>query len=440
MTKLLTIQGGKPLQGSVRVRGAKNLVPKAMVASLLGSSPSQLRNVPEIKDVEIVTNLLTIHGVKVEADVDTGDLTLDPSRMRTAEHSEIDAHAGDSRIPILFCGPLMHRNGEAFIPDLGGCRIGDRPIDYHLEVLRTFGAVVDKQATGIHITAPKGLKGAKLELPYPSVGTTEQVLLTAVLADGITELKNAAVEPEIHDLIAILQQMGAIITVNTDRTIRIEGVERLGGYKHRAIPDRIESASWASAALVTRGDIYVQGAAQRDLSAFLNTYRKIGGEFEVDDGGIRFWHAGGQLEPLVLETDVHPGFMTDWQQPMVVALTQAHGVSIVHETVYENRFGFTEPLRRMGASIQLHRECLGSNPCRFGQRNFLHSAVISGPAELQGADIDVPDLRGGFSHLIAALAASGTSRVTGIEIIDRGYEHFMDKLHALGADVELTER
>ncbi|GAA3285729.1 UDP-N-acetylglucosamine 1-carboxyvinyltransferase [Nesterenkonia halophila] len=440
MTKLLTIQGGKPLQGSVRVRGAKNLVPKAMVASLLGSSPSQLRNVPEIKDVEIVTNLLTIHGVKVEADVDTGDLTLDPSQMRTAEHSEIDAHAGDSRIPILFCGPLMHRNGEAFIPDLGGCRIGDRPIDYHLEVLRTFGAVVDKQATGIHITAPKGLKGAKLELPYPSVGTTEQVLLTAVLADGITELKNAAVEPEIHDLIAILQQMGAIITVNTDRTIRIEGVERLGGYKHRAIPDRIESASWASAALVTRGDIYVQGAAQRDLSAFLNTYRKIGGEFEVDDGGIRFWHAGGQLEPLVLETDVHPGFMTDWQQPMVVALTQAHGVSIVHETVYENRFGFTEPLRRMGASIQLHRECLGSNPCRFGQRNFLHSAVISGPAELQGADIDVPDLRGGFSHLIAALAASGTSRVTGIEIIDRGYEHFMDKLHALGADVELTER
>ncbi len=287
MAKLLTIQGGKPLQGSVRVRGAKNLVPKAMVASLLGSEPSELRNVPEIKDVEIVRNLLKIHGVKVDADPGTGDLRLDPRQMRNAEHSEIDAHAGDSRIPILFCGPLMHKQGEAFIPDLGGCRIGDRPINYHLEVLRNFGAVVDKQPNGIHISAPKGLKGAKLELPYPSVGTTEQVLLTAVLAEGITELKNAAVEPEIHDLIAILQQMGAIISVNTDRTIRIEGVSRLSGYKHRAIPDRNESASWASAALVTRGDIYVEGAAQRDLTAFLNTYRKIGGEFEVDD------HASG---------------------------------------------------------------------------------------------------------------------------------------------------
>ena len=440
MAKLLTIQGGKPLQGEVHVRGAKNLVPKSMVASLLGSEPSELRNVPEIKDVEIVTNLLTIHGVKVDRDATSGVMTLDPRETYSAEHSEIDAYAGDSRIPILFCGPLMHKNGEAFIPDLGGCRIGDRPINYHLEVLRNFGAVVDKRATGIHISAPKGLRGAKLELPFPSVGATEQVLLTAVLAEGITELKNSAVEPEIHDLIAILQQMGAIITVYTDRTIRIEGVSRLSGFKHRAIPDRNETASWASAALVTEGDIYVRGAAQRDLTAFLNIYRKIGGEFAVDDDGMRFWHAGEPLQPLVLETDVHPGFMTDWQQPMVVALTQAHGVSIVHETVYENRFGFTQALTRMGASIQLHRECLGSNPCRFGQRNFLHSAVISGSSQLTGTDIDIPDLRGGFSHLIAALAAHGTSQVTGIEIISRGYEYFIDKIAGLGADISISER
>ncbi|GAB3843460.1 UDP-N-acetylglucosamine 1-carboxyvinyltransferase [Nesterenkonia populi] len=439
MGKLLTIQGGKPLEGIVRVRGAKNLVPKAMVASLLGSEVSELRNVPEIKDVEIVRNLLQIHGVKVDADPVTGDLSLDPRNTYSAEHSEIDAYAGDSRIPILLCGPLMHKIGEAFIPDLGGCRIGDRPINYHLEVLRNFGAVVDKQPHGIRISAPKGLSGAKLELPYPSVGATEQVLLTAVLAEGITELRNAAVEPEIHDLIAILQQMGAMITVYTDRTIRIEGVTRLGRFRHRAIPDRNESASWASAALVTRGDIYVKGAAQRDLTSFLNIYRKIGGEFEVDEEGIRFWHGGGQLQPLVLETDVHPGFMTDWQQPMVVALTQAHGVSIVHETVYENRFGFTDALKRMGASIQLHRECLGSSPCRFGQRNFLHSAVISGPSELKGVDINIPDLRGGFSHLIAALAATGTSTVTGIEIIARGYEHFIEKIEALGADIQIEQ-
>ncbi|GAA4364727.1 UDP-N-acetylglucosamine 1-carboxyvinyltransferase [Paeniglutamicibacter cryotolerans] len=439
MGKVLTIHGGVPLKGKVTVRGAKNLVPKAMVAALLGDSPSVLRNVPEIKDVAVVTSLLKIHGVLVSKDEATGDLTLDPTAAKTAPSNEIDAHAGDSRIPILFCGPLIHSIGEAFIPDLGGCRIGDRPIDYHLNVLRQFGAIVDKRPGGIAISAPEGLKGAKVSLPYPSVGATEQVLLTAVRAAGTTELVGAAVEPEILDLIALLQKMGAIIVVQNDRTIRIEGVPTLKGYNHKALPDRNESASWASAALVTKGDIFVEGAVQRDLTAFLNTYRKIGGEFEVTDDGIRFFHPGGPLNPLVLETDVHPGFMTDWQQPLVVALTQADGVSIVHETVYENRFGFTDALVTMGASVQLHRECLGAIPCRFGQRNFQHSAIISGPVKLKGADIDVPDLRGGFSHLIAALAAEGTSHVTGIELINRGYEKFMEKLIGLGARVELAE-
>ncbi|WP_271394350.1 UDP-N-acetylglucosamine 1-carboxyvinyltransferase [Neomicrococcus lactis] len=438
MQKVLTIQGGKPLKGTVHVRGAKNLVPKAMVAALLGDGPSVLRNVPEIKDVEVVTSLLTLHGVQVTKDPVSGDLTLDPSGAKTASAREIDAHAGDSRIPILLCGPLMHTIGEAFIPDLGGCRIGDRPIDFHLDALRQFGAVVDKVDGGISISARKGLRGTKLELEYPSVGATEQVLLTAVKADGITELKNAAVEPEILDLIAILQKMGALITVQTDRVIRIEGVKRLGGFNHRALPDRNEGASWASAALATKGDIYVQGADQQDLTSFLNTYRKIGGDFEVDDNGIRFFHPGGKLNPLVVETDVHPGFMTDWQQPLVVALTQAEGVSIVHETVYENRFGFTDALVRMGATIQLHRECLGAVPCRFGQRNFLHSAVITGPSNLHGVDFVIPDLRGGFSHIIAALAAEGVSNASGIDIISRGYEHFMDKLQGLGADVTLS--
>jgi UDP-N-acetylglucosamine 1-carboxyvinyltransferase len=170
------------------------------------------------------------------------------------------------------------------------------------------------------------------------------------------------------------------------------------------------------------------------MTAFLNTFRKVGGEFAVDDDGIRFFHPGGDLRSIVLETDVHPGFMTDWQQPLVVALTQATGLSIVHETVYENRFGFTDALRGMGATIQVYKECLGGRPCRFGQRNFYHSAVISGPTPLAAAEIEVPDLRGGFSHLIAALAAKGTSSVRGISLIDRGYEHFMDKLGALGAD------
>jgi UDP-N-acetylglucosamine 1-carboxyvinyltransferase len=441
VTDTLLVHGGSPLHGRIAVRGAKNFVTKAMVASLLGESPSRLRGVPDISDVAVVRGMLELYGVRVDQNgtgsmAGDGETTLDPSAVEVAATADIDAHAGSSRIPILFCGPLLHRLGEAFIPDLGGCRIGDRPINFHLDVLRQFGAVVDKLPNGIHLRAPRRLQGTKVALPYPSVGATEQVLLTAVRAEGVTELRGAAIEPEIGDLIAVLQKMGAIISVDTDRVIRIEGVEHLGGYNHRALTDRIEAASWGCAALVTGGDVYVEGARQADMMTFLNTFRKVGGQFEIDDDGIRFFHPGGELRSIVLETDVHPGFMTDWQQPLVVALTQASGLSIVHETVYENRFGFTEALRQMGATIQVYRECLGGSPCRFGQRNFRHSAVISGPTRLRHAEITVPDLRGGFSHLIAALAAEGTTTVHGIGIIDRGYEHFRDKLEALGAKVE----
>jgi len=170
------------------------------------------------------------------------------------------------------------------------------------------------------------------------------------------------------------------------------------------------------------------------MMTFLNVYRKVGGQLEIGDDGIRFYHPGSELQPVVIETDVHPGFMTDWQQPLVVALTQAQGLSIVHETVYEQRFGFTDALKQMGANIQIYRECLGGHPCRFGQRNFNHSAVISGPTKLIGADIRVPDLRGGFSHVVAALAAEGESNVSNVQLISRGYERFLQKLEDLGAD------
>ena len=434
----ITVRGGKPLKGRVDLKGAKNLVTKAMVAALLGDTASELRDVPHISDVEVVSNLLKLHGVIINFS-DEGTMTLDPSNVKSARMVDIDAHAGSSRIPILFCGPLLHQLGEAFIPDLGGCHIGDRPIDYHLEVLRNFGAVIEKKPNGIRMSAPNGLKGAKISLEYPSVGATEQVLLTSVRAEGVTELSGAAIEPEIMDLIAILQKMGAIISVDTDRVIRIEGVSHLKGYSHRALFDRNEAASWAAAALATNGDIFVGGARQPEMMTFLNVFRKVGGAFEIEDDGIRFYHPGGELNPVVIETDVHPGFMTDWQQPLVVALTQAKGLSIIHETVYENRFGFTEALVEMGAQIQIYRECLGGNPCRFGQRNYNHSAVISGPTKLHGADIRVPDLRGGFSHMVAALAADGTSNVTNVQLISRGYEHFLKKLEDLGADFTYSE-
>ena len=435
-TDTLTVHGGTPLEGAITVRGAKNLVSKAMVAALLGESASRLRGVPEIADVRIVSGLLELHGVEVTTGDEDGELVLDPTNVEKAHVADIDAHAGSSRIPILLCGPLLHRLGEAFIPDLGGCKIGERPINYHLDVLRQFGAVVEKRPEGLRITAPAGLHGTKIDLPYPSVGSTEQVLLTAVRAEGLTELRGAAIEPEIMDLIAVLQKMGAIISVDTDRVIRIEGVSRLEGYTHRAMTDRIEAASWACAALATQGEVMVRGARQPEMMTFLNVFRKIGGAFEVDDEGIRFWRGGEAQRSLVLETDVHPGFMTDWQQPLVVALTQTSGLSIIHETVYENRLGFTRALNDMGATIQLYRECLGGLPCRFGQRNFMHSAVVPGPTKLHGAEITVPDLRGGFSYLIAALAAEGESTVHGVDLIYRGYERFQDKLDALGASYE----
>jgi UDP-N-acetylglucosamine 1-carboxyvinyltransferase len=434
----LTIHGGKPLKGTITVRGAKNLVTKAMVASLLGETESLLRGVPEISDVNVVRNLLEVHGVVV-TEPEPGELLLDPRNVESAHFAEIDAFAGASRIPILFCGPLLHRLGEAFIPDLGGCRIGDRPIDFHLDALRAMGAVVDKSYEGIHLTAPDGLHGAMIELPYPSVGATEQVLLSAVRATGVTELKNAAIEPEIMDLIAVLQKMGAIIQVEPNRVIFIEGVETLHGYTHRAIPDRNEAASWASAALATHGDIKVIGAQQQELMTFLNVFRKVGGMFDVEDDGIRFFHPGTPLKPVVVETDVHPGFMTDWQQPLIVALTQAEGVSVVHETVYENRLGFTDALNQMGADIVVHKEGIESVTRRVPRRPLEQAAVVTGPTDLHGADVHVPDLRGGFSHLIAALAADGTSTISGVGIISRGYERFLDKLQALGADFVLED-
>ena len=429
----ITIHGGKPLNGRIRVRGAKNLATKAMVAALLGSRESVLRDVPNISDVKVVRDLLEVHGVLV-TETAPGVLHLDPRNVLQAHFAEIDAHAGSSRIPILFCGPLLHKLGEAFIPDLGGCRIGNRPINFHLDALRAFGAVVDKSYEGIHLTAPNGLKGAKIEFPYPSVGATEQVLLTAVLASGVTELKNAAIEPEIMDLIAILQKMGAIITVEPNRVIFIEGVEKLDGYNHTALFDRNEAASWASAALATEGDVFVGGARQQELMTFLNIFRKVGGKFEIHEDGIRFYHPGTPLKPVVVETDVHPGFMTDWQQPLIVALTKAEGRSVVHETVYENRFGFTDALIEMGANIVVHKDGIESISRRVPRRPLEQAAVIIGPTDLHGADIEIPDLRGGFSHLIAALTASGQSTVSNVGIISRGYEHFIDKLEQLGAD------
>jgi UDP-N-acetylglucosamine 1-carboxyvinyltransferase len=231
--------------------------------------------------------------------------------------------------------------------------------------------------------------------------------------------------------------MGAIISYEPNRVILIEGVEELRGYDHRCIFDRNEAASWACAALATDGDIFVGGAKQQEMLTFLNVFRKAGGWFDIREDGIRF-RRDGDLKPVVVETDVHPGFMTDWQQPLIVALTQAQGRSTVHETVYENRLGFTAALVQMGADIVVHPQGIDSPDRRVPRRALEQAAVIEGPTPLHGADVVVPDLRGGYSYLIAALAAEGESTVRNVGILRRGYEKLFAKLESLGADFDVV--
>ncbi len=425
------IEGGAPLKGEVTVPGAKNAATKELVACLLTEDPVTLRNVPQIGDVDVTLDMLRALGVGVSVEGDI--VTVDAGTLQTGHVEEQQRRK--NRIPILLFGPLLHRFGEALIPALGGCKIGARPVNFHLEALEKMGAEIDCTEEGYRARAKK-LHGAVIDLPFPSVGATENIMLAAVLAEGTTIIKNAAVEPEIVDLASMLQAMGAIINLDINRTWVIEGVESLHGTEHRVIPDRIVAASFLTAAALTGGDVFVRDAQQIDLLTFLNALRRTNVSFEVKKDGIRVT-APKSLKPIVVETDVHPGFMTDWQQPFVILLTQADGVSIVHETVYEDRFGYTEALREMGANIQLHRECLTGKTCRYRNRDYKHSAVIVGPTPLKAGEIEIPDLRAGFSYLIAALIAEGTSTITGVEHIERGYEDIIGKLQSLGAKIRV---
>ena len=432
--KYYGIRGGKKLQGTVKVAGAKNAATKGIVASLLTKEKCTLTNVPRIGDIDVTLNMCRLIGSEYSWN---GDGVLEIANSALSTYEIPFDYTGINRIPILLVGPLLHRFGRAVVPVPGGCNIGPRPVDFHINALESLGARVDFRDQKFIIMAER-LSGAVIEFPYPSVGATENIIITATLAEGTTTIKNAAVEPEVLDLISFLQSMGAIIYVDVDRKIVIEGVKELTGASHRVINDRIEAASFASLAAVTNGDVMVGGARQNDMLTFLNYYRKVGGRFNVMESGIHFFSAS-TLEPVALETDVHPWFMTDWQQPFAVMLTQADGLSVIHETVYENRFGYTEELKRMGAEIQLYNYCLGNKPCRFSGRDYKHSCVIKGKRPLKGKEIRIPDLRAGFSYLIAAAIAEGDSEIYGVEYIERGYDSIPEKFKQLGADIEVCE-
>lgn len=436
---VVTLDGGREIHGEVAVRGAKNSISKQLVATLLTDEPCTLHNTPAISDTFIVSDMLRAMGVEVETGADgAGSIAVAARTVTPLSPDRLGEFSGKSRIPILLCGPLLHRTGEALIPSLGGDDIGARQINWHLMVLQQLGAEIEHRADGWHLKASR-LVGTELRLPFPSVGATEQVLLSAVLADGVTTLHGAAIEPEILDLIAVLQKMGAAILFGSDRTIHIHGQSSLHGYDHAAIPDRLEVASWACAAIATHGDVFIRNARVEDMVSFLGAYRLLGGHFTASAEGIRFERASDTLHAVELETAVHPGFMTDWQAPVGVTLTQAQGVSTIHETVYENRFGYTNALIEMGADITVSEGCPKGHACRFGGLGHKHTATFRGVTPLRGADVTIPDLRAGFSHFLAALVAEGRSTVRNVRLIDRGYEGFVDKLDALGARIVAAE-
>lgn len=429
------IEGGAPLRGEVRLSGAKNAVTKCMVASMLSDDTSTIRNCPpKLGDVTITEEVMRALGSEVTWH-DTAITTRTPEIINTVVPMELGRK---NRLAVLTVGPLLHRTGRAVIPVPGGDRIGPRPINFHLAGLQQMGATIEDR-DGLYHFHTEGLKGATIKLPYPSVMATETLLIAASLAKGITVIENAAIEPEIIDLLKFLQKMGAIIEQRVDRKIVIEGVTHLHGADHRVVHDRNEAVSLAVAAYLTHGDIRLVGADQGTLLTFLNTLYRVGLDFSVEDEAIRFFGSDTPPRSIALETDVHPGFMTDWQQPFTVLLTQARGMSVIHETVFADRFAYTTELNRMGADTGLYPKCLGELECRFRERDYLHSCIIRGPTPLHGADLEMPDIRAGASYLLAALTASGTSRVWGIEHIERGYDDLRGKLNALGARIERVE-
>ena len=428
------IHGGQPVSGEITCLGAKNFVSKAMVAACMGEGETILTNAPRIGEVDIVIEILESIGVQTEW-LDDTTLKINPDGMHS--HSIKLADSRRNRIPILFLPAFLHRFKKACVPHVGGDRIGQRNVDFHLQAATLFGAQVREEDDRYKAESPDGLKAAQYVLPYPSVGATETCLFLSVLAEGSSSIKNAAVEPEIIELITMLRAMGAIIFLGPNREIRIEGVKKLRGTHMHVLGDRIEAASWACLACASDGDITVKGIRPNTMGNFLSYFRQIGGGFDfLEPETIRFYRASS-LKAVDIETDVYPGFSTDWQQPFGVVLTQAEGQSSIHETVYESRFGYTHKLVELGAKIETSTECFGSK-CRFANQNYEHSAIINGPTALKAPEnhLEAPDIRAGLAYLIAAAIADGVTTLTGIDQLERGYGDIPKRLKNLTLRIE----
>ena len=419
------ITGGKPLSGEVRIAGAKNAVLKMMAASVLTDDLCVLRNVPRISDVAILREVLTDIGFEVRR-VNGDALEL---QAREAEWPFVPLDAAiKMRASFILLGPMLARFGRVILPNPGGDRIGRRPVDYHVAAMEQMGATIVYRNGYYFASAPaSGLRGADIEFPIVSVMGTENVMLAATLAHGTTVIDNAALEPEVDDLIAMLCSMGAHIERTAERRIEIEGVDRLGGAEHHVLGDRLEAATFAIAAAITGGTVTMTGVNPAHLAPFLEVSDRIGVAHETDAGGTSLTVRAGDgqsLRAVDVRTDPYPGFSTDFQAPLSVLLTQGDGVSSIHETIFEDRLDHLRELARMGAGIELIDE---------------RHARITGPTQLHGAEVGIADLRAGATLILAALAATGTSVISGIEHVDRGYEQIEAKLVALGARINRIE-
>lgn len=423
-----SIEPAGPLRGDIEVSGSKNSVTKHMLAALLGDSPSTIDNAPKVGDVTITAGMLDALGAGV--DISNGSVIVDPT---TLTDSRVPVtYTGLNRIPILLIGPLLHRIGEAYVPMVGGDKIGSRPTDFHIEALEALGAEIHVTDQSFEAKA-QSLHGARIRLPFPSVGATENILLTAALAEGRTIVENAAIEPEVVELALFLQRMGAHIELKPDRRYVIEGVESLSGAQRTLAGDRLEAFSYLVTGLATGGDVRVFGCDQSQLVTGITTLQRMGANFEITDSYIAASADG--LHGAAVQTHPHPGFMTDWHPPLVVLFTQAQGMSVVHETVYEERLDYIKALSAMGAEIEGFDQCLAGGACRFHEAHFRHSAVVRGTSKLHGADIEVPDVRGGFACVMAAAVAEGNSTLRGVHHVERGHEEPRRKFAELGLSI-----
>lgn len=411
----LVIHGGKPLQGTVRVSGAKNAVLPIIVASMLGTTQSTLTEIPKLADVHTVCDVIASLGVHIEhPERDTLVIDAHELTSTTAPYDLVRR----MRASFLVMGPLLARKGRAQISLPGGCSIGARPIDLHLKAFEAMGAVINLENGDIEATAPNGLKGAQIYLDFPSVGATENILMAASMAEGKTVLENAAEEPEIVDLATYLNSMGANIRGAGTNVIRIEGVKELHGANHAVIPDRIEAGTFMVGAAMTQGNVFVENAISEHLKPLISKLKEVGAEVQEEIDGIRV--IGHEpLRPADIKTLPYPGFPTDMQAQFMALTTICQGTSVVTETVFENRFMHVDEFKRMGAKIRIEGR----------------SAIVEGVPRLKGASVNATDLRAGAALVLAGLVAEGETEVGYLYHIDRGYDNLVLKLQRLGADI-----